>query len=162
VITYGYITLNGLLSLSLSVPYSQQQQQRDKKEKKMATSTIAATSTTSQKKAREQILDLDKHIDRDIIIKFNGGREVVGTLKGFDQMLNIVLDNAKEYIHDEEDKYKRKLVEQGNEMLQVTRKLGVVVCRGTSIMYVCPLQGTAQIENPFVGEEEEQEEEEEQ
>jgi len=28
-----------------------------------------------------------------------GGRQVEGTLKGYDQLLNLVLDNVEEYIH---------------------------------------------------------------
>lgn len=126
-------------------------------------STPTTTTTTSaqqqqQKKPREQILNLEKSIDKEIIIKFSGGREVVGTLKGFDQMVNVVLDNAREYVRDEDDKQKRKVVinEQTNEIFQVTRKLGIVVCRGTSIMYICPMQGTEQIDNPFVGDDEEE------
>jgi U6 snRNA-associated Sm-like protein LSm7 len=112
-------------------------------------------------KKREQIADLEKHVDRRVIIKFNGGREVVGVLKGFDQMVNIVLDDATEYIRDEEDKNRRKVVinEQTGETLQVTRKLGIVVCRGTSIMYFCPLQGTQEIDNPFLDDEEEEDDE---
>lgn len=102
-------------------------------------------------------------MNKEIIIKFSGGREVVGTLKGFDQMVNVVLDNAREYIRDEDDKQKRKVVvsEQTNEMFQVTRKLGIVVCRGTSIMYICPMIGTEQIDNPFVGDEDDEDDEEE-
>lgn len=122
-----------------------------------------SSSTASQKKPREQILDLEKSMNKEIIIKFSGGREVVGTLKGFDQMVNVVLDNAREYIRDEDDKQKRKVVvsEQTNEMFQVTRKLGIVVCRGTSIMYICPMIGTEQIDNPFVGDEDDEDDEEE-
>ncbi len=138
----------------------------------MSTASTPTTTTTTpaqqqqssqqqqQKKPREQILNLEKSIDKEIIIKFSGGREVVGTLKGFDQMVNVVLDNAREYVRDEDDKQKRKVVinEQTNEIFQVTRKLGIVVCRGTSIMYICPMQGTEQIDNPFVGDDEEEEE----
>jgi U6 snRNA-associated Sm-like protein LSm7 len=29
-------------------------------------------------------------------VKFNGGREVTGQLKGFDQLMNLVLDDVKE------------------------------------------------------------------
>jgi len=38
-----------------------------------------------------------------------------------------------------------------------TRKLGLVVCRGQSIMVVCPLDGTEEIENPFAAQQEAEE-----
>ena len=57
---------------------------------------------------------MTKYIDKQINVKFNGGREstlfplhwqfpsflierkVVGTLKGYDQLMNLVLDDVKE------------------------------------------------------------------
>ena len=30
-----------------------------------------------------------------------------------------------------------------------TRKLGLTVCRGTSVMLICPVDGMKQIDNPF-------------
>lgn len=34
-------------------------------------------------------------------MKFQGGREVVGNLKGFDQLVNLVLDDCVEYMRGE-------------------------------------------------------------
>ncbi|KAG8202775.1 hypothetical protein GWM34_02406 [Candida africana] len=45
---------------------------------------------------REAILDLNKYKDQKIRVKFIGGREVVGILKGFDQLMNLVLENVTE------------------------------------------------------------------
>ena len=45
---------------------------------------------------KENILDLGLYMDREIYVKFNGGREVSGILKGFDPLLNMVLDDAQE------------------------------------------------------------------
>lgn len=45
---------------------------------------------------REAILDLNRYKDQQIRVKFTGGRQVVGTLKGFDQLMNLVLDNVTE------------------------------------------------------------------
>lgn len=66
---------------------------------------------------KENILDLSKYMDKYITVKFNGGREgvfgivinigrlvfclllcalVTGTLKGYDQLMNLVLDDVKE------------------------------------------------------------------
>ena len=42
-----------------------------------------------------------------------------------------------------------------------TRKLGLVVIRGTQVSLVSPEEGTEEIANPFLGGEEEEEEEEE-
>ncbi|KAL0486171.1 U6 snRNA-associated Sm-like protein [Acrasis kona] len=114
----------------------------------------------SGRKPRENILNLEKSLDKEILIKFNGGREVIGTLKGYDSMVNIVLDNTKEFIRDVEDHNKLKWAqdpENSAMLVQVTRNLGIVVCRGTSIMYLCPVDGTYEINNPFIGDEEEEE-----
>ena len=40
------------------------------------------------------------------------------------------------------------------------RTLGLVVCRGTSVMLISPVDGTEEIVNPFGGDEEEEEEQE--
>ncbi|KAK8399929.1 hypothetical protein O3P69_002964 [Scylla paramamosain] len=50
------------------------------------------------KKRKESILDLSKYLDKAIRVKFSGGREASGILKGFDQLLNLVLDNTIEYL----------------------------------------------------------------
>ncbi|KAJ2808720.1 U6 snRNP-associated protein Lsm7 [Coemansia guatemalensis] len=52
-----------------------------------------------EKKKRDVIFDLNKYNNKLVRAKFIGGREVTGILKGFDQLLNIVLDEAVEIIH---------------------------------------------------------------
>lgn len=37
-------------------------------------------------------------MDKLIRVKFTGGREAAGILKGYDPLLNIVLDNTVEYL----------------------------------------------------------------
>lgn len=37
-------------------------------------------------------------IDAKVHVKCLGGREVVGVLKGYDELVNLVLDDADEYI----------------------------------------------------------------
>ena len=66
---------------------------------------------------------------------------VVGTLKGFDPLVNVVLDDCVEYFYREEDGGK-----------ETTRTLGLVVGRGTSVVLVCPTDGMEAIENPFAEE----------
>ncbi|KAE9578567.1 U6 snRNA-associated Sm-like protein LSm7 [Colletotrichum fructicola] len=85
---------------------------------------------------KENILDLSKYMDKQITVKFNGGREVTGTLKGYDALMNLVLDEVQEVMRDEE----------GNE---TTRPLGLVVARGTLLVLVSPVDGSESIANPF-------------
>ncbi|KAG6997590.1 hypothetical protein G7Y79_00039g075520 [Physcia stellaris] len=91
---------------------------------------------SAEKPKKENILDLTKYMDKQITVKFNGGREVVGTLKGYDQLMNLVLDDVQETLRDDE----------GNES---TRPLGLIVARGTLLVLVSPVDGSEQIENPF-------------
>lgn len=87
-------------------------------------------------KFKDSILDLAKHVEKEVKVKFLGGREVVGILKGYDQLVNMVLDNATEHFP--------------NDTSRKSRKLGLTVCRGTSVMLVSPMEGMEKIENPFV------------
>lgn len=75
-------------------------------------------------------------MDKKITVKFNGGREVTGTLKGYDALMNLVLDEVQEVVRDDE----------GNES---TRQLGLVVARGTLLVVISPVDGSEEIENPF-------------
>ncbi|KAH9508075.1 Sm-like protein lsm7, partial [Bulinus truncatus] len=94
-----------------------------------------------EKKKKESILDLKKYLDKPIRVKFSGGREASGILKGFDQLLNLVLDGTTEYLRDPDDPFK---------LTEDTRSLGLVVCRGTSVVLICPADGMESIANPFV------------
>ena len=64
-----------------------------------------------ERKKKESILDLSRFIDKQIRVKFAGGRECSGLLKGYDPLLNIVLDDTIEYLRDPDDAYK---LTQGN------------------------------------------------
>ncbi|KAJ5904553.1 hypothetical protein N7504_006936 [Penicillium tannophilum] len=94
-----------------------------------------------EKPKKENILDLNKYMDKEVQVKFNGGREVTGTLKGYDQLMNLVLDDVKESMRDDE----------GN---QTTRSLGLIVARGTLIVLISPADGSEEIPNPFLQPEE--------
>jgi U6 snRNA-associated Sm-like protein LSm7 len=50
---------------------------------------------------KESAVDLAKFIDKGVRVKLAGGREVSGVLKGYDQLLNIVLDEGVEYLRGE-------------------------------------------------------------
>ncbi|KAF1830430.1 U6 snRNA-associated Sm-like protein LSm7 [Decorospora gaudefroyi] len=99
----------------------------------------AAGQTERPKK--ENILDLSKYLDKQITVKFSGGREVIGILKGYDQLMNLVLDEVKEALTDED----------GNIRY---RKLGLIVARGTLLVVISPVDGSEEISNPFAQEEE--------
>lgn len=68
-------------------------------------------------------------------------RQVTGVLKGYDDILNLVLDETQEAPREGS---------QGSE----TRPLGLTVCRGTCVMLVAPADGLEAIANPFVAPEE--------
>ncbi|KAF7297106.1 Sm domain-containing protein [Mycena indigotica] len=92
-------------------------------------------SSSMEKPKREAILDLSKYVNERIRVKFTGGREVNGVLKGYDQLLNLVLDDV---------------VEQMQEPDLHTRQLGLVVLRGPTITLVSPVDGSEEIANPFL------------
>ncbi|KAJ5082682.1 Ribonucleoprotein LSM domain eukaryotic/archaea-type [Penicillium argentinense] len=111
-----------------------------------------------EKPKKENILDLSKYIDKQLTVKFNGGREATGTLKGYDQLMNLVLDDVKETMRGKYSlqvmrKTSRSLLsdEEGN---QTTRTLGLMVARGTLIVLISPADGSEEIPNPFVQPEE--------
>lgn len=83
-------------------------------------------------------------MEKTIRVKFAGGREASGILKGYDPLLNLVLDNTSEYLRDPDDPYK---------LTDDTRELGLVVCRGTSVVLICPMDGMESIQNPFIAQE---------
>ncbi|XP_056678196.1 U6 snRNA-associated Sm-like protein LSm7 isoform X1 [Monodelphis domestica] len=70
-----------------------------------------------------------------------GTPQASGILKGFDPLLNLVLDGTIEYMRDPDDQYK---------LTEDTRQLGLVVCRGTSVVLICPQDGMEAIPNPFI------------
>jgi U6 snRNA-associated Sm-like protein LSm7 len=99
-----------------------------------------ADKATLEKRKKETILDLAKYLEKRVRVKFSGGRETSGILKGYDPLLNLVLDNTIEYIRDQDDSYK---------LTNDTRDLGLVVCRGTSVVLISPQDGMEEIANPF-------------
>ncbi|GMN39451.1 hypothetical protein TIFTF001_008674 [Ficus carica] len=66
--------------------------------------------------------DLKKYMDKKLQIKLNANRMVVGTLRGFDQFMNLVVDNTVEV--------------NGNEKTDI----GMVVVRGNSVVTVEALE----------------------
>ena len=59
-------------------------------------------------------------LEKQVLVKLKGGREVRGILKSFDQHLNLVLEGAEES-------------REGR-----TRKLGIVLVRGDNVVFISP------------------------
>ena len=83
---------------------------------------------------------------------------VTGTLKGYDQLMNLVLDDVREHTRGEHPIESlpnptlplteiRFLDEEGNTS---TRPLGLLVARGTLLVLISPVDGSEEIANPFV------------
>lgn len=72
-------------------------------------------------------------------------------LKGYDDLANIVLHDTIEYLRG---KIKRLFFSidpsDPYNITDETRKLGVVVLRGPSLMMVTPMEGYEEIDNPYV------------
>mmetsp|Transcript_3352 Transcript_3352/g.3677 ORF Transcript_3352/g.3677 Transcript_3352/m.3677 type:complete len:86 (-) Transcript_3352:101-358(-) len=61
--------------------------------------------------------DLRKFMEKRLDLKLNGNRHVVGVLRGYDQFMNLVLDNAVELVSRTEK-----------------RDIGMTVIRGNSVL----------------------------
>jgi U6 snRNA-associated Sm-like protein LSm7 len=79
---------------------------------------------------------------------------VTGTLKGYDQLMNLVLDDVKEVMRGGHfgttasvDIMLMGLTDdEGNES---SRSLGLIVARGTLLVLISPVDGSEEIANPF-------------
>ncbi|EFP84386.2 Sm-like protein lsm7 [Puccinia graminis f. sp. tritici] len=94
------------------------------------------------KPKREAILDLAKFADKRVRVKFMGGREITGILKGYDQLLNLVMDEVEEILREPEGATVTSPPK--------TRSLGLAVIRGTSLVVINPVDGYEEIANPFI------------
>ncbi|QPG73390.1 hypothetical protein FOA43_000700 [Brettanomyces nanus] len=92
---------------------------------------------------REAILKLENYINTEIIVTLSGGREVVGKLTGYDQLMNLVLENTVERLRDVNDRSK---------LSENTRNLGRVIIRGPLLLTISPREGFDMIANPFIDE----------
>ncbi|QSL65249.1 hypothetical protein MERGE_002558 [Pneumocystis wakefieldiae] len=95
--------------------------------------------SAADKPKKEAILDLGRYQDQKVKVKFMGGREIVGILKGYDPLMNLVLDEVIENLKDED----------GN-ITDQKRQLGLVVIRGTTLVLFSPVEGSEEIKNPFL------------
>jgi len=66
---------------------------------------------------------LSKSLDQRVLIKLKGGRELRGKLRGFDQHMNLVLENTEEVVYGDEDTIKN---------------LGTIIVRGDNVIIISP------------------------
>ncbi|RYY87158.1 hypothetical protein EON63_04525 [archaeon] len=52
---------------------------------------------------REAVIDFAKYADQRVRVRFQGGREVEGMLKGFDKLENLVLDDCIEFLRGKQN-----------------------------------------------------------
>ena len=67
------------------------------------------------------------YVDKKVRVKFIGGREVVGILKGADPICNMVLDDTVEFLRDPSDPY---------TLTNKTRELGLLIARGPTVRHI--------------------------
>ena len=63
--------------------------------------------------------DLKKYMDKALTIKMNGNRRVSGVLRGYDQFLNLVLEDATEDATDGKQIPIGMVVLRGNGIIQL-------------------------------------------
>lgn len=114
---------------------------RDRNDRNDRNDRSKSYMSRQERPKKEAILDLNKFKDQKVVVKFIGGRQVVGVLKGFDQLMNLVLEDVSEQLRDPED---------DAVLTEKTRDFKVVVVRGPLLLTLSPLDGTESIENPFV------------
>lgn len=85
-------------------------------------------------KEKDSIMDFSYLLDKIVLIKMKGGREVEGILKGYDVVGNMILDEAVEFSSSNKDN---------------TRTLGCLMARGPNIMSVFPKNSFVEISNPY-------------
>lgn len=66
---------------------------------------------------------LERSIDQSVLVKLKGGRGLRGKLKGFDQHMNLILEEAVELVEVESDQ---------------SKPLGTVVVRGDNVIIISP------------------------
>ena len=64
---------------------------------------------------------LNEGIGKEVLVRLKGSITVRGTLKAFDQHMNIALENAEELVDNE-----------------VKKKYGKIVLRGDTVLFISP------------------------
>lgn len=64
---------------------------------------------------------LDESLGKVVLIKLKGGKVIRGSLKGFDQHMNLLLDDSEEIMEDGK-----------------TGRLGTIIVRGDNVIMISP------------------------
>ncbi len=75
------------------------------------------------KEKKETIMDFKIYLNKKIKVEFAAGREIVGVLKGYDQVSNLVMDEVWEIFKDKKDNTKEAS----------RRELGLTIIRGPNV-----------------------------
>ena len=62
--------------------------------------------------------DLKRYMDKRLNFRLNGNRKVEGVLRGFDQFMNVVLDETQEEVSSTESNDIGMVVVRGNSIIQ--------------------------------------------
>lgn len=76
---------------------------------------------------------------KEVLVQLKNNRQMVGTLLAFDIHINVVLDDAEEFVEEFVEKEvdgKKIQVKTGNMVPK--RKLGVIFIRGDTITIISP------------------------
>lgn len=77
------------------------------------------TRNKSYQPKKETIFDFEPYLNKQITIYFNGGRQIMGIVKSYDILSNLVLDNVKEIVNKD-----------------YTRELGLIFVKGTNVRII--------------------------
>ena len=89
--------------------------------------------------------NLEKYIDKEVVVFHVGGRETHGVLKGFDTSMNLSMVCTLEMLSDS-----AQTDEEKSAGIRPSRPLGAVLAKGSSVLAVAPKDGMEQIENPYL------------
>jgi|TARA_B100001750_G_C15514758_1_gene606241 small nuclear ribonucleoprotein len=64
---------------------------------------------------------LEESLGKVVLIKLKGGKVIRGSLQGFDQHMNLTLDNSQEVLDDDK-----------------TNDLGTIIVRGDNVVLISP------------------------
>ncbi|KAL7722778.1 LSM domain containing protein [Entamoeba marina] len=81
--------------------------------------------------------DLNALVGKEIIVQFNGYRQITGTLENYDDKFNLYINNAVETIRD---------LDQPNTLTTTTRTMSEVFVKGMSVTDLIQNEGYTQIE----------------
>ncbi|HDM24001.1 RNA-binding protein [archaeon] len=63
---------------------------------------------------------LEKSIYKYVLVKLKGNRKIRGKLLGYDQHVNIILDDAEEIREDDSTEYLGKIILRGDTIVMIT------------------------------------------